>query len=156
MQVHELKKPKHLKSKRRVGRGGKRGTYSGKGMKGQKSRAGKNIRPQIWDYIFRTPKLSGPTAKLGDAGQRVKKQGTIKDIYRVILNMDELNNAVKEGDIVNVDYLLKNGLVRKYKGMKPRVKLLSKGKLTKRITVERLELSKGAKEQIEKIKGTVK
>jgi len=110
MQVHELKKPKHLKSKRRVGRGGK----------------------------------------------RVKKQGTIKDIYRVILNMDELNNAVKEGDIVNVDYLLKNGLVRKYKGMKPRVKLLSKGKLTKRITVERLELSKGAKEQIEKIKGTVK
>ena len=63
MQVNNIKKPKHLKRKRRVGRGGKRGTYSGKGLKGQKSRAGHRIRPQILDYIFKIPKLSGPTAK---------------------------------------------------------------------------------------------
>lgn len=45
MQLHELK-PKHkAKKKKRVGRGGKRGTFSGRGVKGQKARAGRN-RPK--------------------------------------------------------------------------------------------------------------
>ena len=38
MQLHQLK-PIHKKKKPKTrGRGGKRGTYSGRGMKGQKSR----------------------------------------------------------------------------------------------------------------------
>ena len=45
MQIHQLK-PKTARSfAKRVGRGGKRGTTSGKGTKGQKSRAGSYVRP---------------------------------------------------------------------------------------------------------------
>ena len=155
MQVHDIKKPKHLKRKQRVGRGGKRGTYSGRGMKGQKSRAGARIRPQILDYIFKIPKFSGPTAKRGSAPYFSKKQGAVRNIYRVIINVGELSKLVKEGDTVNVDYLLENKIVKKYKGMKPRVKLLGNGILTKKITVEGLELSKSVREQIEKVGGKI-
>lgn len=59
MQLNELKAETKHKSKKRVGRGGTRGTYSGKGMKGQKSRAGAKIRPAIRDLMQRTPKLRG-------------------------------------------------------------------------------------------------
>ena len=59
MQIHELK-PKHKTSaKKRVGRGGRKGTYSGHGMKGQKSRAGRKMVPMIRELIKRYPKLKG-------------------------------------------------------------------------------------------------
>lgn len=57
MQLHDLKGAR--KSKKRVGRGGKRGTYSGRGQKGQKSRAGRKIRPAVRDLILRFPKKRG-------------------------------------------------------------------------------------------------
>jgi large subunit ribosomal protein L15 len=61
MQLHQIK-PAHEannKDKKRIGRGGKRGTYSGHGMKGQKSRAGHRIRPAERDLIQHLPKLRG-------------------------------------------------------------------------------------------------
>ncbi len=60
MQLHHLK-PSHARTyaKTRVGRGGKRGTTSGHGTKGQKSRAGHRIRPAERDLIQRLPKLRG-------------------------------------------------------------------------------------------------
>jgi large subunit ribosomal protein L15 len=61
--LHTIKPTTKNKSKKRIGRGGKRGTYSGKGMKGQKSRAGRKIRPAIRDLIQRTPKLRGARNK---------------------------------------------------------------------------------------------
>ena len=66
MQLHNL--VSFLKSKRpRVGRGGKRGTTSGRGQKGQGAHAGRRIRPAERDYIQRLPKLRGynnkPTSK---------------------------------------------------------------------------------------------
>jgi large subunit ribosomal protein L15 len=59
MQLHELKPIHKFKKKKRIGRGGKRGTYSGKGMKGQKSRAGRRLEPVIRGIIKRYPKLRG-------------------------------------------------------------------------------------------------
>jgi len=157
MQIHDIKKPKHLKGKKRVGRGGKRGTYSGKGMKGQKSRAGKRIRPQIWDYITKIPKLSGPTAKTeGARTPAAKSQGRNGGNVERILNVGDLNNVSKNGDVINIQYLLKTRLVKKYKGRTPRVKLLGNGDLKKQITVEGLQISKGAEEKIKKAGGTVK
>jgi len=59
MQLHELQ-PLHKNGcKKRIGRGGKRGTTSGRGTKGQKSRAGHCIRPAERDFIQRLPKLRG-------------------------------------------------------------------------------------------------
>jgi len=59
MQLHELKPDHKNKTKKRIGRGGKRGTFSGKGVKGQKSRAGRKIRPGTRDLIQQIPKLRG-------------------------------------------------------------------------------------------------
>ena len=59
MRLHELKPFHPNKSHKRVGRGGKRGTTSGHGTKGQKSRAGHKIRPAERDLIQRLPKLRG-------------------------------------------------------------------------------------------------
>lgn len=59
MQLHQLKPDHDLRAKKRVGRGGKRGTTSGKGTKGQKSRSGHRIRPAERDLIQRLPKLRG-------------------------------------------------------------------------------------------------
>ncbi|KPJ73361.1 50S ribosomal protein L15, partial [Parcubacteria bacterium DG_74_1] len=47
MQLHEIKPIHKLKKSKRIGRGGKRGTYSGRGIKGQKSRAGRRFKPVI-------------------------------------------------------------------------------------------------------------
>jgi len=59
MQIHELK-PKHKnRGKKRIGRGGKKGTYSGKGMKGQASRAGRKMVPIIRELIKKYPKMKG-------------------------------------------------------------------------------------------------
>ena len=44
MQIHQLKLKKRKKRKT-IGRGGKRGTYSGRGNKGQKARSGGNVDP---------------------------------------------------------------------------------------------------------------
>lgn len=59
MQIHELKPENKPKKKKRIGRGGKRGTYCGRGLKGQKSRAGRRIRPAVRDFVLKTPKLRG-------------------------------------------------------------------------------------------------
>ncbi|MFA6495333.1 MAG: uL15 family ribosomal protein [Candidatus Paceibacterota bacterium] len=59
MQIHTLRPAHARRAEKRIGRGGKRGAYSGRGQKGQKSRAGHNIRPGLRDVLIRTPKLRG-------------------------------------------------------------------------------------------------
>jgi len=59
MQLHQISPAHSNKKGKRVGRGGKRGTYSGRGIKGQKARAGHRIRPAIRDFMMKIPKLRG-------------------------------------------------------------------------------------------------
>ncbi len=73
MQLHELK-PNHPRTaEKRVGRGGKRGTFSGKGTKGQHARAGHKIRPAERDFIQRLPKMRG----VGNVAANVKKEKSL-------------------------------------------------------------------------------
>jgi len=65
MQLHQLKPKNKSKKVKRIGRGGKRGTYSGKGIKGQRCRAGAKIRPEIRDMIKKIPKKRGYNASRG-------------------------------------------------------------------------------------------
>lgn len=61
MQIHDLKVNKK-RGKKRIGRGGKRGTFSGRGVKGQKSRAGtgkSKLAGGQTSILKRTPKLRG-------------------------------------------------------------------------------------------------
>jgi large subunit ribosomal protein L15 len=137
MQLHEIR-PKHkLKKRKRVGRGGKRGTYSGKGLKGQKARAGKRLKPVIRELIKRYPKLRGYKQK--SFGER-----------SMILNIENLEKKFEAGEVVNPKTLIEKKLIRKIKGKVPKVKILGKGKLTKKLIIENCQISKSAKESIEK------
>lgn len=142
MQLHELKPIHRKKPRKRVGRGGKRGTYSGRGVKGQKSRSGRRLQPVIRQIIKRYPKLRG---------YRFKTRG----LKPAIVNIEILEKKFKSPEVVSPKTLLEKRLVRRIKGRAPRVKILGKGKLTKKLTIEGCYVSKQAKEKIEKAGGTI-
>ncbi|KKU19004.1 MAG: hypothetical protein A2119_02275 [Candidatus Colwellbacteria bacterium GWA2_46_10] len=77
MQLHTLQPTHKSRGKKRIGRGGKRGTYSGKGIKGQSSRAGRKIRPGTRDLIQQIPKLRG-SRNIGPKKRSKKQRGAPK------------------------------------------------------------------------------
>jgi large subunit ribosomal protein L15 len=131
MQLHQIK-PKNInKSKKRVGRGGKRGTFSGKGAKGQLSRAGRKLRPDLREAVKKIPKRRGYDFK----SFRIKPQ---------IVNLKDLNEKFKDGETVSPETLIEKKLIAKVKDGVPNVKILGEGKLTKKLKVENCKLSKSA------------
>ena len=140
MQLHQLKSTNKNKNKKRIGRGGKRGTYSGRGQKGQKSRAGAKIRPAERDLIIRIPKLRGFR----------NKPVSIKPL---IINVGELNKQFDNNQTINKKILQEKGFIKK---MSQRVKILAEGELKKTLEIEGLELSKKAEEKIKAAGGKIK
>ncbi|PIR70260.1 MAG: 50S ribosomal protein L15 [Candidatus Niyogibacteria bacterium CG10_big_fil_rev_8_21_14_0_10_42_19] len=141
MQTHQVKS-KYSKKKKRVGRGGKRGTYSGKGLKGQKSRAGHKMRPEFRDIIKKIPKKRG--YRMSVARSNVQE-----------VNLGFLDKIIKEGETVTPKLLALRKVI-KISGRKfPEVKLLASGKLTKKLLVKDCQVSAGAKKRIEELGGQV-
>lgn len=135
MQLHQLKPTQKKKRKKRIGRGGKRGTYSGRGVKGQKARAGRKIRPEIRDFIKKIPKKRGYRFKAKPKPQTV--------------NLKDLERYYKENEIVSPETLLKKGLIVRVKGRIPKVKILGKsGKLTKKLKIKNCKISKSVKNEM--------
>jgi len=145
MQIHQVKRNTKNKASRAVGRGGKRGKTSGRGHKGQKSRAGHSIRPEIRDIIKKVPKLRGHRAK-HFSSILVKTQP---------VNLAVIETEFNEGDEINSTILVEKGIVRRNKGKLPKVKILGQGDLTKKITVSGCLVSESAKAKIEKAGGTI-
>jgi len=143
MQLHEIKSSYRRQKRKRVGRGGKRGTYCGRGRKGQKARESRNFVPVVRGLIKRYPKLRGYRFK--------SRTGEI-----AVVNVEALEKKFKAGDLVNPETLLKQKLIRRIKGVAPRVKILAKGNVTKALVIENSQLSKKARELIEKAGGTIK
>ena len=143
MQIHQLKPFQKSRKPKRIGRGGKRGTYSGRGVKGQKSRAGRKLKPVIRELIKKYPKLRG-----------YKFKGTSKKL--ISLNVEILEKNFKFNERVSPKTLIEKELIRKIKGRVPRVKILGKGELKKTLFVEKCKVSKNAKEKIEKAGGDIK
>ena len=138
MQIHELKIGKK-KSRKRIGRGGKRGTYSGRGMKGQKSRSGAK----------KDPLFEGGRSSLID---RLKKIRGFKSPHskKANINLSDLERNFKDGGAVNIKALIKFKLISKPEAMKG-VKILGNGKLTKKLTIGKdILLSKSAESAIKK------
>ena len=131
MQLHQLKPTYRKYKKPRVGRGGKRGTYSGRGTKGQKARAGRRIRPAERDLIQRLPKLRG------------FKNRPVSEKPQIV-NVGDLEKSVK-GNIINPKVLHQAGLIRSAR--KP-VKVLGDGEIKKPFTFEKVQVSKKAREKI--------
>ena len=148
MQLHDIKKNKTNRNKKRIGRGGARGKTSGKGMKGQKSRAGNSIRPAIRDIIKKIPKLRGH----GIHGN--KNREIINKFFAV--NLSDLEKAFQDKDVVNPTTLLEKKVVKREKGRTPRVKILGNGKITKKLIIENLSVSQPALEKLKKAGSKIK
>ncbi|OGZ34172.1 MAG: 50S ribosomal protein L15 [Candidatus Portnoybacteria bacterium RBG_19FT_COMBO_36_7] len=142
MQFHQISPKQKQKSKKRVGRGGAHGTFSGRGVKGQKSRAGAKIRPAWRDLIKQIPK---------------KRGYKFKPVARkfIIMNLDILNKAFKEGEIVSVASLLKKKLISRIKGAMPNIKILGEGEVTKKLVFKEFKFSASAIKKIKKVGGTI-
>jgi len=134
MQLHQLKTKN--KSKRRIGRGGKKGTYCGKGIKGQKCRAGRKMQPMIREIIKRYPKLKGYRENPSNP-------------FLVELSLNDLEVNFKDGEIVSPEILIAKEILGTIKGKMPQVKILD-GEIKKKLTIENCKVSKQAKLKIEK------
>lgn len=131
MQFHNISPQSKFRSARRIGRGGKRGTYSGRGIKGQRARAGAKIRPAERDIIKKLPKLRGYKFK----SFRQKP---------AVVNLGELEKKFKTGDTVSPESLLQAGLVRRIKGRTPKVKMLGFGETKRSFIFRDVTFSKSA------------
>ena len=142
MQVHELQPGKGARSRRKkcIGRGGKRGTYSGRGQKGQRARAGHRIRPAERDLIMRFPKLRG-----------VKNRRRAPRAF--VVNVGDLERLFPDTNLVTPRAFLK---IRAIKRMGEPVKILGGGEVKRAFTVENVSLSASAREKLEKAGGAVK
>jgi large subunit ribosomal protein L15 len=142
MQIHELKRKTIHKKSRQVGRGGKRGKTSGRGTKGQKARSGHKIRPESRDLIKKIPKLRGY------AFQSFKAEF-------VPLNVERLEVAFSKGDVVSPKTLAEKGVVATLHGAYQRIKILSRGELTKALVISGCAVSKPALAKIEAAGGKI-
>mgnify|MGYP001568539599 FL=1 len=137
MQIHQITKNKKIiRNARRIGRGGKRGTYSGKGIKGQKSRAGAKIRPAEREILKKIPKLRGYRFKAF----------RLQPATVTVLDLEKKYN---DGDTVTPERLVAAKLITRQRGRIPnRVKILGKGKLTKKIIFKNILFSKGVEKMM--------
>ncbi|WP_022670796.1 50S ribosomal protein L15 [Hippea alviniae] len=140
MELYEL--PRIVKDRKRVGRGDSSGwgTTAGRGNKGEKQRSG-GAKPAYFE--------GGQTPLY----RRLPKRG-FKNPFRVeyqIVNVGRLNEVCNDGDLVDINYMVKANLI---KGNRP-VKVLGEGEITKKITVIADAFSKSAVEKIQKAGGSV-
>ncbi len=140
------------KARKRVGRGlgSGKGRYSGRGIKGQKSRAGSHTMPAGFEggqtpIDMRLGKLRGNTS--ADA----MPIGPFRT-YSQPVNVRDLEQRFDAGAEVTPEALKAAGLVRK---LSVDVKILGQGDLTKSLTVSAHGFSKSAVEKIEAAGGSV-
>jgi|YelNatPaOPRAMG01_1025707.scaffolds.fasta_scaffold00776_28 large subunit ribosomal protein L15 len=132
MQIHQLKSQYQFKKAKRVGRGGKRGTYSGRGLKGQKSRAGHKIKPQIRELILKIPKKRGVGFK----------KITIKP---VAVSLAQINKSFQSGSQITPRLLIRRGLVKTKKGQMPPIKIIGSLRLNKKFFIRGCLISEKAR-----------
>lgn len=155
MNLSDLKPNTIRKSQKRVGRGGKRGTFSGSGSKGQKSRAGAGVKPgfrggdnRIWQLF---PKKRGASKKPGSSRPHHRHRFfQLRHSKPEVLDLNILNK-LKEGQLVTPDILIQEGLVSGKD-----IKILSDGELNKKLDFEGLRFSNSAKQKILKAGGSIK
>lgn len=144
MQLHTLKRNTQRKTKQQVGRGSKRGKTSGRGQKGQASRAGRKMRPEIREVIKKLPKLRG-------RGKNMNKSFEIKP---AILNLRDLAQ-VEANTVLTPKKFVDLKLVELLKGKVPSIKILGTGEITQALTFKKVAVSASAIEKIEKAGGKV-
>ena len=144
LSLHTIKPAKGaIKRRKRIGRGNGsgHGTYSTRGLKGQRSRSGgrnKLKRLGFKKILAQTPKLRGFRSA------KPKNQ---------VVNLRDLNQAFAHGAKIDAVSLLKAGLIA---AIKNPVKILGQGELRlKNLEFSGIKLSAGARAQVEKLGGKI-
>ncbi len=146
MELHTLKSFRGSRKKaKRVGRGlgSSHGTYSTRGMKGQRSRSGgsKGLKLKgIKQLLLRIPKIGG-----------------FKSIYEkdTPVSLDVLERIYKDGETVTPITLIKKKAITFAKRGVPVIKILGTGSLTKKLTISKCSVSASAQKKIEAAGGTI-
>ena len=133
-----------IKSAKRIGRGPSSGTgkTSGKGHKGQKARSGGGVRLGFEGGqmpLFRRVAIRGFS------------NYPFKKIFTPI-NLFSLEKVYNDGEIVSLETLIAKNLIKR---KEKNIKILGKGELTKKLTIENLNLSKSVRDKLEKAGCTI-
>ena len=122
MQIHQLTVTKK-KSRKRIGRGGKRGTTAGRGSNGQKSRSGASVDP-----LFE----GGRSTFL----ERLKKVRGFKSIHqkKCLVKLSAIEGVYADCETVTVATLIEKKLAPKT-ALSRGVKIVATGELKKKLTL---------------------
>ena len=145
MMEHEVSPPKGARrNRKRVGRGDAAGggSYAGRGMKGQKSRSGKGLRPGFEGGQL--PLIKGLPMKRG-FNNRYKT-------YYALVNLDTLQERFEAGTRVTPELLRGLGIVRR---TSLPVKIVGDGELDQALTVAAHKFTASARAKIEAAGGSV-
>ncbi len=143
MKLESLQSNKGSRRKKlRKGRGiaAGQGASCGFGMRGQKSRSGRPTRPGF----------EGGQMPLYRRVPKLKHFPLVNQKSFSVLNVSNLN-SLKEGTVVNLDLLVKEGILTKPKDP---LKILGNGKLAVKLTVQAAAFTASAKKKIEEVGGT--
>ena len=133
LQANKGSRRKKLRKGRGIAAG--QGASCGFGMRGQKSRSGRPTRPGF----------EGGQMPLYRRVPKLKHFPIVNQKTFAVLNVSKLN-SLKEGTVVNLDLLVKEGILTKPK--KP-LKILGNGKLDVKLTVQAAAFTSSAKQKIE-------
>ena len=142
-QINDIKrKNKNTPKSNQVGRGnGSKGTYSGRGSKGQLARSGGSLNPTF----------EGGQLRLVKKLPHMRGFTNILKKHYVSLNLKDLFSLFDNDSITMLDF--KNKGIIKNKEM---IKILGDGDVSKPINLEVNAISSSAKSKIEKAGGEVK
>ena len=152
LNLSSLKPAQKRKDRKRVGRGlgSGKGRYSGRGIKGQKSRAGSaKMRPGFeggqMPIYMRLGKLRGQYSKdaMPVGPHRTLTQG---------VNVRDLERVFDAGTEVTPELLKQKRLIR---SLRVDVKILGEGELTKKLSVSAHGFSNTAREKVEAAGGSI-
>ena len=138
LQANKGSRRKKLRKGRGIAAG--QGASCGFGMRGQKSRSGRPTRPGF----------EGGQMPLYRRVPKLKHFPIVNQKTFTVLNVSDLN-SLKEGTVVNLDLLVKEGILTKPKDP---LKILGKGKLEVKLKVQAAAFTASAKKKIEEIGGT--
>ena len=152
LNLSNLQPAQARKDRKRVGRGlgSGKGRYSGRGIKGQKSRAGSHMMRAGYEggqmpLYMRTAKLRGNTS--ADA----MPIGPFRTSTQPV-NLRDLEARFEAGEEVTPESLKAKGLIR---SIRKDVKLLGVGDLTKKLSITVHGASATAQEKVEAAGGTL-
>lgn len=144
MQIHTLKLKKR-KFRKTVSRGGKKGTYSGRGNKGQKARSGVSIDP-----LF-----EGGRSSLIDRMKKIRGFKSIK-AKALVLDIVKLGQKFKDNDAVNYETLIKKGFFDKMEMQGRKIKILGNSPIKIKLKIDKnILLSAAARKAIETAGGEI-